>query len=70
MPELKHLRGVRVQEYDEEDWLQDAAEDARPVHPPVVALADRREGRAPRAQKPRRANTSRRLDPDPATRAT
>src|SRR5262245_51179799 len=69
MPELKHLRGVRVQAYYKDEELQDGAEDERQVPTHVIALADRREGRAPRERKPRRANTSKGADPDTAAPA-
>jgi hypothetical protein len=69
MPELKHLRGIRVQEYYAEEWLEDAAEDGRRVHTPGIAQADRREGRAPREPKPRRANNRRNREAELATLA-
>ena len=47
MPELKQLRGVRVQEYYEDEALQDAAEDERQVPTHGIVLVDHREGRAP-----------------------
>jgi len=52
MPELKYLRGVRVPEYDEDEWLQDGAADEHPLG-----------GQVPRHRPPRRATTGRSREP-------
>jgi hypothetical protein len=63
MPELKYLRGVRVQEYDEDECLQDGAEHEHQVSKPALALVDRLAERAPRDRKRHRANTGRSAEP-------
>ena len=64
MPELKHLRGVRMQEYDEEEWLQDVAEQETTVPKPAITRADRLDRRVSRDRKARRASIARRPESD------
>jgi hypothetical protein len=65
MPELKQLRGVRAQEYYEDEELQDAVDGECQGPLRGIALADRRDGQAPKERKPRRAHTGRALPPTP-----